>query len=191
MSTDDTSTKLGPPVQEAPGLPPPRSARGLTALARDTIATQLVSGLTYSEIARLHNLTPEQVKSLAGTANMQTAIEERREHMMAAGSRLMFKWLLHADRLADDQLTCALTPGPDQYRARTWILEKVSPTRHVSQSEVTVNHNVHHEVMVGLKDALVETAKVLEIRPDQSGIALLEGKSAMPPVDFAMDDETH
>src|SRR3990172_10407786 len=101
----------------------------------------------------------------------------------------MFRFVFHADTLAQQQLDCALTPNPDQYRARTWILERIVPQRSVSQSQVDVNLNVNHEIMLGLKDALVETAKVLDLRPTTPSITLLDGKSAMPQVDYDLGDD--
>ena len=161
----------------------------LTNLAKDAIAEQAAMGMGPSELARLHQRDPGQISQLLRTTWMQERIAAKKEHILSANSRVMFRFLLHADTLAQQQLDCALTPNPDQYRARTWILERIVPQRSVSQQQVDVNLNVNHEIMLGLKDALVETAKVLDLRPTTPSITLLDGKSAMPQVDYDLGDD--
>jgi len=175
----------GDPARAVPARHAP-----LTNLAKDTIAEQAAMGMGPSELARLHQRDPAQISALLRTTWMQERIAAKKEHILSANSRVMFRFLLHADSLAQAQLDCALTPNPDQYRARTWILERIVPQRSVSQSQVDVSLNINHEIMLGLKDALVETAKVLDLRPATPSITLLDGKSAMPRVDYDLGDET-
>lgn len=161
----------------------------ITERCKDQLAEQYLLGMPISEMAHLHGFDPKRVSQLFRSDEMKERVSLKRAHLLEGNNKVMFKFLLHADTLAQAQVDCALTAGPDQYKARTWILERIAPARSTSQSQVDVNVNVNHEVMVGLRDALTETAKVLELRPTIGGIALLDGKSAMPPSNYEMEDE--
>lgn len=161
----------------------------ITERCKDQLAEQHLLGMPISEMAHLHGFDPKRVSYLFRSDEMKARIDAKRAHLLDGTNKVMFKFLLHAETLAQAQVDCALTDGPDQYKARTWILERIAPARSTSHSQMDVNVNVNHEVMVGLRDALTETAKVLELRPTTSGISLLDGKSAMPPSNYEMGDE--
>lgn len=175
-----------------PSPPAVRRPTPRTHEARKTIAHQIVMGMSYSEIAALHKLDPSQVHNMARAQDMQQLIQEQRTYLMESSSRIMFKFLMHADQLADDQIADASNRGsPNNYKARTWILDRVSPQRHVSQQQVDINHNITHEVMLGLADAIKEVGQVLpgsKGNGKTDGIALLDGKTALPPVDYDLED---
>jgi hypothetical protein len=188
-----------PPVAREMGTPGNRSSsaapaprRRFSKEAKKTVAHQVVMGMAYSEIASLHNADPQQINAMVRTDEMRDLIAEQRTRLLDSGSRIMFKFMMHADRLAEDQVNDALGSGPNHYKARTWILERVAPARSVSQQQVEVNHHITHEVMVGLGDALKEVNKAVAGRTGTGtgGIALLDGKSALPPADYDMDVDT-
>lgn len=160
-----------------------------TERCRQQLAEQYLLGMPITEMAAVHGEDPKRISKLFRTKEMQSMIEQRRGELLQAGAQVMFKFLLHADTLAQQQLDCALSQGPDQYKARTWILERIAPARSTSQSSVDVNVNVHAEVMGQLAMALQETAKVLNVTPSTGGIALLDGKNAMPPSSYEMPED--
>lgn len=182
----------GPPAGGEPPLTPNApTRRRLPNTTKDTIAQQLVMGAPYSEIAALHHLDLTYVHQMVRSDDMKDRVAARRQQLMDASSRVMFKFLLHADRLAEDQVNCALVPGPDQYKARTWILDRVAPARSVSQQQVDVNIHASHEVMVGLRDTLREVNQALgKPKSGLSDVRLLDGKTALPPVDYEMDEDS-
>lgn len=161
----------------------------LTALARDAIAEQAAMGLLPSEIARHHQLPVDRISRLLRRPSMKELVDRKRQHLLEAGGRVMFRFLLHADTLAQAQLECAFSPGPDQFKARTWILERIVPNRSVQQQQVDVNLAVHHEVLVGIKSALEKSSKLLDVKPSKAteGIKLIEGKDALPPLEPTTD----
>jgi hypothetical protein len=171
---------------------PKKVSRRFNPSSREVIANQLVTGTPHSEIASLHNCDVADISKLARSRDMKDRVERRRTQLLESSSKIMFKWLLHADRLADDQLKCALSSGPDQYRARTWILDRVSPSRSVNQQQVEINHNINHEVMVGINEAIREVNKAIptEALPEMSEGTLLDGSTALPPLDYAMDEDS-
>ena len=198
--SDDTDVLVPQEVGAAPPAPTSISTLGpvpdgqrrhppITEKSKDQMAQQHVLGMPISEIANLHGFEARRVSALFRTQEMQDRVEAKRVHLMDGANKVMFKFLLHAEGLAQAQVDCALSPGPDQYRARTWILERIAPARSTSQANLDVNVSVNHEVMVGLRDALKETAKVLELRPTTEGISLLDGRSAMPPSSYDMGDD--
>jgi hypothetical protein len=143
-----------------------------------------------SEIAALHNQSVARISALLRSDDLKKRIADKRAHLLEGASRVMFKFLLHAEELAEAQVTDALDrSNRNHYAARTWILERVAPARSTSHSTVDVNHHVHHEVLVGLKQALDDTNVVLQQRPNGNGMVLLDGRSAMPPTEYDLGDE--
>ena len=154
-----------------------------TDATKDTVADHVLMGTGVGELARQLGYTPAGLRNLINSEDVQQRIASRRARLMEAGSRAYFRFLMNADRLAQDQLTEALDPGShNQYRARTWILECIMPKRTASQADVNVSLAINHEVVVGLRDALTATAKVLDAEHIGYPV-LLEGKKALPPID--------
>lgn len=179
-------------MDEATSTPGPRPVPHsalITERTRDQLAHQYALGVPISEMAELHGLEARKLSALFRSDEMKALVQAKQTELVAGANKVMFKFLLHAEQLAQAQVDCALQPGPDQYKARTWILERIAPARSTSQSSLDVNVNVNAEVMHGLTLALKETAKVLEVRPTTDGIALLDGKAAMPPSNYQMDTE--
>lgn len=181
-----SATHFPPVVVDGGRRQPP-----LTESTRDTIAEQSLMGMPPSEIATLHGQPVARISALLRTDDLKKRMADKRAHLLEGASRVMFKFLLHAEQLAQDQVDDARNrENRNHYAARTWILERVAPARSTSHSTVDVNHHVHHEVLVGLKQALDDTNLVLAGRPNGSGVVLLDGHSAMPPADYDLGDET-
>ena len=175
-----------PEVHPGPGR---LSSRHWTSIAKDTITHQTIGGMVPSEIARFHSVDVADIHRLLNTKDMKDRLAGRRAELMEASTRIMFKWMLHADRLADDQVKDALDPSsPNQYKARTYILDQVSPKRTISQQQVDVHHHATYEIMLGLKDVLTEIRSAVPNDPSNGGFKLLDGKTALPPVDIELDD---
>lgn len=144
------------------------------------IAQQAAAGHSTIELARQHEYTYEGMRRLLSTDEMAERIRQEQEQFAAAGTRAMFRFLMHADQLVDAQIQDALDRNnPNHYRARTWILERVAPTpRERSARELNVNLAINQEVAIGLTQALDGIREVSE--QPRGTVTLIEGKKALP-----------
>jgi hypothetical protein len=154
---------------------------------KDLIANQAAGGITTRELADLHEYSYEGMRRLLATDDMQARIAEQRTSLMQAGSRAMFRMLLYSDELMAAQVNDALGAGPNQYKARTWILERIIPQRTSSSTDVNVNVAIQQEVFGGLTEALRELRTVNiggnDVLPEAP--RLVDGADALPSLDTA------
>ena len=149
----------------------------------ETIADQVLLGAGTGELAEALGYSPGGMRRLIQSPAIQDRLGKRRQHLLEAGARQFFRFLMNADRLAQDQLRDALDPGSkDNYKARTWILERIMPQRQQQSGEVNVALAINNEVMVQLGEALKATSSSLAGAHTGTPV-LLEGKKALPPVD--------
>jgi anion-transporting ArsA/GET3 family ATPase len=144
------------------------------------IAQQAAAGHSTIELARQHEYTYEGMRKLLATEEMSELVAQEREQFAAAGTRAMFRFLMHADALVDAQLADALDRNnSNHYRARTWILERIAPTpKEQAGRELNVNLAINQEVAVGLTSAL-EGIREVSDQP-RGTVTLIEGKKALP-----------
>lgn len=145
------------------------------------IAQQAAAGLSCAELARAHEYTYEGMRELLATPDLQQAVEREREVFVAAGTRAMFRFLMHLDQLVDAQLADAMDRNnPNNYKARTWILERVLPQqKDRSPAELNVNLGITQEVAIGLSTAIENINRVNETMP-MGQVRLIAGKDALP-----------
>ena len=155
---------------------------------KELVARQVAQGLTTAEVATANRITPKRARSIIQHPEVQDLIDQQRTRLLDAGSRAMMRFLMNADTLADAQLACALDPGdPNSYKARTWILDRIIPQRSNQGGEVQVNLAINQEVMVGIREALDTSAKVLD--QPMGHVKLVPGKEALPSIDTEMPDQ--
>jgi hypothetical protein len=144
------------------------------------VAQQAATGQSTAELARAHEYSYEGMRRLLATDEMVELVRQEREQFAAAGTRAMFRFLMHADQLVDAQIADALDRNnPNHYRARVWILERVAPAaRENSGRELNVNLAINQEVAVGLTNALEGIREVTE--QPRGTVTLIEGKKALP-----------
>lgn len=156
---------------------------------KELVARQVAQGLTTAEVATANGLTPTRARSIIQHPETKQLIEQQRTRLLDAGSRAMMRFLMNADTLADMQLQVALDPGdPNSYKARTWILDRIIPQRTNQGGEVHVNLAINQEVMVGIKEALDSSSKVLDSTP-MGHVKLVPGKEALPSINTDMSTD--
>jgi hypothetical protein len=144
------------------------------------VAQQAATGVSTAELARTHEYSYEGMRRLLATEEMQELVRQEQEQFAAAGTRAMFRYLMHADALVEAQIADALDRNnPNHYRARTYILDRITPNpKEQGGRELNVNLAINQEVAVGLTSAL-EGIREVSDQP-RGTVRLIEGKDALP-----------
>jgi hypothetical protein len=156
--------------------------RSLTPQLRDTLADQAILGMGSAELAELHQVDVAKMRRWLSADSVRQRVEERRERLLAMASRAHFRFLMVADDLARAQVNEALDPSsPNQYKARTYILDRVLPTRHAVGGEQTINVQINNQVL-GELAAAVQGANSARLGGTSGSPMLIAGKDALPPI---------
>jgi hypothetical protein len=163
-----------------------------TAELKRLVAWELAAGHSISELAERHSYTPRGMSKLCRSPEVQKLVEEEQARVMAAGERTLFKFMLHADALAQGMVDDALNASsPRQMEARKYILDRIVPTRSTQQAGVNLNLQITREVvrelgeaMKGLKDRPLRSLDI------ESTPHLIAGKEAFADEETITDAET-
>lgn len=166
----------------APSAPLAQRERLLTNDLKETLAGQLVNGLTSTELAELHGVEVQKMRKWLASEGVQERATEKRERVIAKAAQAHMRFLMVADQLAKDQVQEALDPSsPNQYKARTYILDRVLPQRTTSTGEHSINIQINNGVIRDLA-AAVEGASRARLGSVSGAPSLIAGKDALPPI---------
>lgn len=146
------------------------------------IAQYAAASYTTGEIATLFKYTFAEVQRHLARKSVQVTVESETNQLLETARRGFGRWLLHADKLYQDQLDDALNDKcPHHYDARKYILGHLAAQRQSVVATVDVNLNMSNEVMAGLTAALKGAGAALQGEV-VGNTGLLAGKEAMPSV---------
>lgn len=122
---------------------------------KQLIAGELAAGHSVVEIAERHGYSPRGMARLCRTKEVQGLVEAEQARLLQASDRIMFRFLLHADALAQGMVEDATNPSsPRQMDARKYILDRILPSRSTSQGGVNVNLAITKELVKDLSEAM-------------------------------------
>lgn len=153
-----------------------------------TIAQQLITGITVTELAHQHGYTYGGMLALTKSPDVQAELDHLRDHARGAAERAMFIFLLNGEAVAQD-ITARAFDRNDTKRwdAQKFIMQTILPQRTIQTNEYqgTVNVQIQQQELTQLTEQLARIGKTLQL-PGRAGDPkdrLVAGKDAVPQAD--------
>lgn len=130
-----------------------------TEAAKDAIASEIAYGMAPAQVARTHGYTQEGLRRLLRTPDMEALVREKREILAIKGQQLAARNWLAADQALSNIIAIASDQTHRrQYDACTYLVDKVMPTKQVSEQSVQVTLDA--ELSARIMDGIQEMRKV-------------------------------